>query len=96
MYNRRIIDILRSAQKDYIVLDYERLMSEGGEFERLGRFVGREIIDARKESAYRKRSKKSTLVSIADWLGGLFGLDRSSQILGELQALTSQGSSVSY
>lgn len=94
MYNRRIIDILRTAQRDYIVLDYERLMSERGEFERLSRFVGREIIDARKESAYRKRSKKSTLISVADWLGGLLGLDRSSHILGELDALRSQDNSV--
>ena len=57
MYNRRITDILRTAQRDYIVLDYERLMSGQGEFERLSRFVGKEMIDARKQSAYRKRSK---------------------------------------
>jgi len=94
MHNCRIINILRTTRREYVVLDYERLMSEREELERLSRFVGRQITDARKESAYRKRRKRSRLISVADLMAGLLGLDRSSRILGELDALRSQNNCV--
>lgn len=92
MYNRKIITILQNTGREYVVLDYERLMSEQHEIERLNRFIGREVVDARKKSAYRKRSTKSNLVSIADFLGGLFGFGRSSHIMQELELLRTQES----
>jgi hypothetical protein len=86
-YNSRIIDILLTTQRDYVVLSYERLMSEEEELERLKRVVDKEITDARKESAYRERSKASIFVSVADLLGGMFGVTRASYYLNELESL---------
>jgi hypothetical protein len=86
-YNSRIIDILRTTQRDYLVLNYERLMSEEEEFERLKRFVGKEITDARKENAYQERSRTSIFVSVADLLGSLLGVTRASYYVDELESL---------
>lgn len=66
MYNFEILEILRNTSHKYIILSYERLMSEQFEFDRLSDFVGQDLDDTRREWSYRERAVKSPLVEIAD------------------------------
>jgi hypothetical protein len=92
-YNAKILDILKNAYREYILLSYETLMSEQQELERLGHFVGRRVWDARRESAFRERSTTSSLLAIADMWGSLVGLPRWTPILRELESLRTKQSS---
>lgn len=90
LYNLKIMTILENTNRSYLVLDYESLMSDQDELEKLRQFVGHELVDARKESAYRKRSTKSGLVSMTDFFRGSIGLTRSSHILHKLEGLKAE------
>ena len=87
IYNRKIIDILSNTKRDYILLDYEGLMLDGQGLRRLNRFVGRNLTDARKDGAFRKRARGSVLIAFVDAIGGLFGFERASQLLRDLEEL---------
>jgi len=66
MYNCKILEILRATSHKYLILSYERLMSEQFEFDRLSDFVGQDLVDARRGWSYRNRALESPLVEIAD------------------------------
>jgi len=64
-YNANVLAHLQKTQMDFLVLDYQRLMTTQAEFDRLQEFVGLELEDRRKKDLYRNRPKDSVLVKIA-------------------------------
>ncbi len=68
-HNVNIVNYLQNTQMDFLVLEYQRLMSTQEEFYRLQEFVGIELNDRRRMGLYRRRSsKKFLLLEIAAWL----------------------------
>jgi hypothetical protein len=67
-HNQRIVESLQNSPTPYLVLNYQALMNGNQEFERLQKFVGRELNDQRKSNLYRSRSKKYFLLEVATWL----------------------------
>ncbi|MFX0211507.1 MAG: sulfotransferase, partial [Candidatus Hodarchaeota archaeon] len=59
MYNCKILEILRATSHKYLILSYERLMSEQFEFDRLSDFMGQDLVDARRGWSYRHRALES-------------------------------------
>jgi hypothetical protein len=64
VYNDSILRVLEAGGPPRIVLRYERLMEDGDELERLARFVGRPLKDAREPGLYRARQAAATPVWI--------------------------------
>jgi hypothetical protein len=66
--NKRMLDALKTTQKEFLILDYRSLMDNPAEFERLQSFVGQPLKDCRNAKFDRHRSKPSTLLKLATWL----------------------------
>ncbi len=85
-YNRLITQYLKSTKAPFIVVNYERFMSEQGEFERLQRFVGRPLTDRRKSSMYRSKPQPSVLSNMLWTINRLQMRDKAERLAKELES----------
>ncbi|BCX87777.1 O-antigen biosynthesis protein [Methylomarinovum tepidoasis] len=60
-YNTAILNFGRPLGKDFLLLNYERLMQGDEELERLRRFTARPMVDRRDPAMYRVRNKGDLL-----------------------------------
>jgi len=67
-YNALIINYLKNTSKDFIVVEYRKLMTTEAEFYRLQEFVGKPLNDQRQPDLYHHHSKETILTRIASWL----------------------------
>lgn len=67
-HNSRILDYLHTTERDYLVLEYQALVSTQTEFDRLQQFVGRELKDQRKPGLYRNRSRNYPILTLVEKL----------------------------
>lgn len=89
-HNRSILEILRSSDRESVVLGYHELMTDDREFARLQAFAGRSLHDVRKPELYRSRSEPDLLLKLAGWwLGRRTGL-RSDETFAELEEYRSR------
>lgn len=58
IYNQSNLAVGRSSDNPTLILNYEKLMSEDQELDRLSRFIGRPLVDVRKPQLYRNRATK--------------------------------------
>lgn len=87
-HNSRIASYLEQTDLPYLVLEYRRLMSEQGEFDRLQEFVGRELIDMRRKDLYRHRPEREPLaLKLAGKIIEKSSGQSSSEITARLEAL---------
>ena len=67
-YTANIIAALEQTSMEFVVLEYQRLMSTQAEFERLQNFVGRPLTDMRRTDLYRRRQPPASLpLKISKW-----------------------------
>jgi len=66
-HNDNILTVLNDPQQEFIVLNYNALMSSDKEFQRLQRFVGTPLVDKRKPSLYRSKSGDDLFIRVARW-----------------------------
>jgi hypothetical protein len=66
--NERMLDALKTTNREFLILDYRSLMDNPAEFERLQAFVDQPLKDCRNAKFDRHRSKPSTLLKAATWL----------------------------
>jgi hypothetical protein len=64
-YNANILAYLRNTKMDFLVLNYQKLMTTDAEFDRLRNFVGLDLEDRRRKDLYRNRPRNSLLVKLA-------------------------------
>jgi len=87
-HNISLISYLREAGKEYILLDYHRLMTTDDEFNRLQAFVGRDLVDMRNKQLYRtQRCRPDLPLHLADWLIGKTTGKSKEKILATLDSL---------
>jgi len=68
VHNTHILNYLQSTTQDYLVLEYQALVTTQTEFDRLQQFVNRELADKRKPGLYRNRAKKYRLLTLVEKL----------------------------
>ena len=68
-YNEGIANALSQAGSDGLALRYEALMDGDAEFDRLQRFVDRDLVDVRDDSSYRGRTQHPLRNPIGSLLG---------------------------
>lgn len=90
-YNVRILYYLQNTEMDFLVLDYQQLMTTQTELDRLQEFVGLKLEDRRRVDLYRNRPKRSFLVKMAVWLVYKQTGHHPEKILGRLNALRERG-----
>ncbi|RMF01499.1 MAG: hypothetical protein D6768_10500 [Chloroflexi bacterium] len=67
-YTANIIATLEQTSMEFVVLEYQRLMSTQAEFDRLQNFVGRPLTDMRRTDLYRHRQPPASLpLQISKW-----------------------------
>ena len=59
LHNSSLLKILDSTQAPFVVISYEKLMKEDGEFHRLQEFIGQPLQDVRRQDLYRHRATPS-------------------------------------
>ncbi len=67
-HNQCILDVLRTTSHDYLVLEYQALVTTQTEFDRLQAFVGRDLVDRRKPKLYRNRARSFRILSMMEFL----------------------------
>lgn len=67
-HNHSIVGYLRDTTLDYLVLEYQSLITTQSEFDRLQQFVGRALVDKRKPTLYRNRAKHYPLLNLVEKL----------------------------
>jgi len=65
-HNTRILDYVRNADTDALILRYRDLMTTQGEFDRLQAFVHRKLVDRREPTLYRSRARRHPSVEAVD------------------------------
>lgn len=55
LHNQSILKHIQQTETPYVIVDYDKLMTDEGEFERISGFVGKELVDVRKAELYRNR-----------------------------------------
>lgn len=68
VHNQRILDYLHTTTQEYLVLEYQALVTTQTEFDRLQQFVNRELVDRRKPGLYRNRAKNYRLLTLVGHL----------------------------
>jgi len=66
-YNEAILTQGDSLGKEFLLLNYERLMQHDDEFERLSAFVGRPLTDRRKIEMFRSKTQGDALFRGVRW-----------------------------
>lgn len=63
-HNRCILDYLKTTHHQYLIINYELLMTDENEFDRLSNFVGKRLADNRNPDLYRSKVNRSKLTFI--------------------------------
>lgn len=58
VYNQKILNAVQKSSHPALFINYEQLMTNQNEFERLCRFVGQPLVDRRKPELYRNRAAR--------------------------------------
>lgn len=85
-YNGAIVRYLEGSAAPAIVLQYERFMTEQGEFDRLERFVGRKLSDQRNPKLYRSRARRFGLYPVVRAIHALRGGQSPERIVRRLES----------
>ncbi|MEM9173610.1 MAG: sulfotransferase [Myxococcota bacterium] len=85
-YNEGVLSVLDEGKRDAIVIQYERLMTEQREFDRLAEFIGRPLSDMRKPDKYRSRSMGARALAAVELTRRACGLSAPSRIAERLHA----------
>lgn len=85
-YNGAIARYLRQTKMPFVVIQYERFMTERAEFDRLERFIGRKLSDQRRPELYRSRAGRFTGYPIVRAIHILLGGGSPERIVRELEA----------
>jgi hypothetical protein len=85
--NSHIVQYLKDTDRDYLVLEYSRLMTTQEEFDRLLAFVGQPLEDKRRAGLYRNRASDSPTLQMAQRLIERQTGISPSNLLDELEAL---------
>ena len=64
----RLLDYMEQEEAKAVVIDYERLMIDDGEFQRLERFVGRDLSDERVPEIHRGREEAYPVLRVVRYL----------------------------
>ncbi len=86
-HNIGIIDYIKSNNVDYLMLNYNEIVTSDSEFQRLEDFVGIKLDDQRDKSLYRSKNRDWKLLQIADSLIGMLENRYISDIMTELEDL---------
>lgn len=87
-HNISLISYLREAGKEYILIDYHRLMTTDAEFSRLQAFVGRNLVDMRNRQLYRIKKRRADLpLYLATWFIRMTSGRSKSEIMATLDSL---------
>lgn len=91
-WSRHNASILDSLQKlpntQYLILNFEAMMSTQEEWSRLSDFVGRPLVDCRRMNSYRWRDQQSRISSMVERVSG-WDLPRASRVMSQLTVLRS-------
>jgi len=87
-YNASILTNLQDTETNFLILDYQKLMTTQTEFDRLQEFVGIELEDRRRMRLYRNRPKDSILVKTIAWLVYKQTGYHPKQIIQQFEALS--------
>ena len=87
VYNVRLLETLQTIQDGTVIINYERLMSEAVEFDRLSVFVDRPLVDARRTERYRHRSTGGWQTLWVDYIMRGRGLQSPLRTYRALEAL---------
>lgn len=86
--NVNLIDYLKSGERDFILLEYQKLMTTDDEFERLEKFVGRSLNDQRRKDLYRhKQTARSWPLELAKWMSDFRFRQHPDRIAQQLEGL---------
>ena len=86
-YNANILTCLQSTKMDFLVLNYQSLMTTQTEFDRLQEFVGIKLDDMRDMSLYHYQPRKLVLLDTAAWLVHKQTGHHPGEIIKQLEAL---------
>ena len=90
-YNRCLLDAVASAGDSGLLLRYENLMKGEAEFDRLGEFLGRPLVDVRSSRQYRAGGGHF-LFSWLDPMMRVLGIARPSAIFRRLESIRKEQS----
>lgn len=85
-YNGAIVRYLQQTKSPFVVIQYERFMTQREEFERLEKFIGRKLSDQRKAKLYRSRAGRFTGYPIVRAIHILLGGPSPERIVRQLEA----------
>lgn len=85
-YNGAIVRYLRQAKMPFVVIQYERFMTQQAEFQRLERFIGRKISDQRRPDLYRSRAGRFTGYPFLRGIHVLLGGESPERIVQQLES----------
>lgn len=87
-HNTSIVQVLNNTASPFAVFEFGDLMRVPGEFDRFQAFVGRDLVDRRRQDLYRRRqSLRSLPLELAKWaVKKQSGLD-TEMISGQLERL---------
>jgi len=77
-YNTAILEYAGESANDFLLLNYEQLMSDDNELTRLSRFIGRPVADRREPSLFRTRTKPDVVFRATRWAmntGSVYRID---------------------
>ncbi len=90
-HNMNILSYLRRAKIDYLVLNYQKLMTTDTGFKRLEAFTGRKLVDRRRKDLYRTHADNSWLLKIVSACIARRSQYHPDKIEAELYALAEGG-----
>jgi hypothetical protein len=85
-HNQRILDYLNTTHHQYLIINYKQLMTNENEFNRLGNFIGKQLVDNRNPDLYRSKVTRSRL-TIFERLATLGLKNHPNSILKQLELL---------
>lgn len=90
--NESIIGALQKTKMDFIVLNYQKFVTENTQIEQLQEFIGMELVDCRNIKMYRHQPKESNAFKLGTWLADKqLGL-HPDRIMAQLEAMEGTGS----
>ncbi len=86
-HNVRILEYIRDAKAEVLILRYRDLMTTQEEFDRLQTFVGRKLIDRRNPALYRSRARFHPSLALVNTWNELVHRQGYRRVLDELVRL---------
>ncbi|THB79321.1 MAG: hypothetical protein D6B25_01795 [Desulfobulbaceae bacterium] len=91
VYNRQVLEILKLTACDHIVVNFEKFMSEDHELDRLEKFVGNKLHDARDLKKFKMKNLEYFYLKPVDYVNRSFaGLESYKQILDDYSVYQKQ------